>query len=74
MTSGSMMRNERHPPLIRVRLIYQSDCVQAQNLGMILTALGENDGPPFIIRDIIKGQLITITPLPYSTLSCNVRS
>eukprot|EP00108_Taenia_solium_P008784 TsM_000902700 transcript=TsM_000902700 gene=TsM_000902700 len=53
---GEPERNDKRPLPMRVRLMCHSDCVRADNMGMSVAALGDSDGPPFIIQDIVKGQ------------------
>ncbi|VDK35939.1 unnamed protein product [Taenia asiatica] len=53
---GEPERNDKRPLPMRVRLMCHSDCVKADNMGMSVAALGDSDGPPFIIQDIVKGQ------------------
>ena len=65
MTGKSLAKNEKQHPLTRIRLVYHSECVQAEHLGLIVTAHGENDGPPFIIEGIVKSKLTKSASIHY---------
>ncbi|VDM15901.1 unnamed protein product [Hydatigera taeniaeformis] len=42
---------------MRIRLMYYSDYVKADHMGMAIAALGDSDGPPFVIQDIVKNSM-----------------
>nr|CDS34110.1 Zinc finger LIM type [Hymenolepis microstoma] len=48
---------DKRPPPIRIRLVYNSDCVKADNLGLVVGAEGADDGPPFVIRGFVKNSM-----------------
>lgn len=61
-------RNGKRPLPMRIRLMCHSDCVKADCMGMSVAALGDSDGPPFVIQDIVKGQCpcsISVTASAY---------
>ncbi|VDL30154.1 unnamed protein product [Hymenolepis diminuta] len=49
--------SEKRSPPIRIRLVFNSDCVKADNLGLVVGAEGADDGPPFVIRGLVKDSM-----------------
>ncbi|KAL5111943.1 LIM and calponin homology domains-containing protein 1 [Taenia crassiceps] len=54
---GESEGNDKRPLPMRIRLMCHSDCVKADRMGLSVVALGDNEGPPFFIQDIVKNSM-----------------
>ncbi|CDS40305.1 Zinc finger LIM type [Echinococcus multilocularis] len=54
---GESEGSVKRPLPLRIRLMCHSDCVNADYMGMSVVALGDNDGPPFVIQDIVTNSM-----------------
>ncbi|EUB64969.1 LIM and calponiny domains-containing protein [Echinococcus granulosus] len=58
---GESEGSVKRPLPLRIRLMCHSDCVNADYMGMSVVALGDNDGPPFVIQDIVTTTIDTMS-------------